>query len=156
MLVYPTLNNQGGTKLSIISHNIHMGHYRPNFKLGRVWHTPPQRTRRPHRAQHTHNQANDNQERFLLAHATVRLVLAHVPRRALRRAYTCNEPHVQPLARTRLWSRRSALIPFVTPQSPNGSDPLCTLNEPQHISIPLTLSSLLRVKGLTRGWWDGL
>jgi hypothetical protein len=37
MLVYPTLNNQGGTKLSTISHNFHMGHYGPNSKLGRVW-----------------------------------------------------------------------------------------------------------------------
>jgi hypothetical protein len=40
MLVYPTLNNQGGTKLSTISHNIHMDHYRPNSKLGRVWQPP--------------------------------------------------------------------------------------------------------------------
>jgi hypothetical protein len=55
---------------------------------------PPQRTRRPRRAQHTHNQANDNQERFLLAHAAVHLVPTHVPRRALCRAYTRNEPHV--------------------------------------------------------------
>jgi hypothetical protein len=37
MLVYPTLNNQGGTKLSTISHNIHMGHYGSNSKLGWVW-----------------------------------------------------------------------------------------------------------------------
>jgi hypothetical protein len=38
MLVYPTLNNQGGTKLFTISHNIHMSHYGPNSKSGRVWH----------------------------------------------------------------------------------------------------------------------
>jgi hypothetical protein len=48
-------------------------------------------------AQHTHNRTNDNQERSLLAHATVRPVPTHVPCCAPHRAYTCNEPHVRTL-----------------------------------------------------------
>jgi hypothetical protein len=39
----------------------------------------------------------------------------------------------------------------VTPQSPNDSDPLCTLNEP-HLHHHTYASSSLRVKGLTQGW----
>jgi hypothetical protein len=112
MLVYPTLNNQGGTKLSTISHNIHMATMGQISNWAGCDIHPPQRTRRPRQAQHTHNQANDNQERSLLAYVTMRTVLAHVPRHALHRAYMCNEPHVQPLARKRSWLRRSALIPF--------------------------------------------
>jgi hypothetical protein len=71
-----------------------MGHI-PNWP-GCDIHPPTQRTRRPRQAQHTHNQAIDNQERSLLAHMTVRLVLAHVLRRALYRAYTRNEPMSSP------------------------------------------------------------
>ena len=38
--------------------------------------------------------ANNNQECSLLAHAALRPVPTHVPCRAPRRAYMCNEPHV--------------------------------------------------------------
>ena len=72
-----------------------MGHYGPNSKLGRMSHTPPSKEPTSSSAQHTHNRANDDQERSLLAHATVRPVLAHVPCRAPHRAYTRNEPHVR-------------------------------------------------------------
>ena len=75
--------------------NLHMGHYGPNSKLGQMSHTPPSKEPMSSLAQHTHNRANDDQERSLLAHATVRIVPAHVPCRAPRRAYTRNEPHVR-------------------------------------------------------------
>jgi hypothetical protein len=156
MLVYPTLNNQGGTKLSTISHNIHMGHYGPNSKLGQVWHTPPSKNPMSSSGPTYPQSGNDNQERSLLAHATVHPVPAHVPRRALRRAYTRNEPHVQPLAHTCPWLRRSALIPFCN--APESKRLWSTLHAEwtTPTTIPLTLSSSLHVKGLTWGWWDGL
>ena len=74
--------------------NMHMGHYGPNSKLGRMSHTPPSKEPTSSSAQHTHNRANNDQERSLLAHATVHPVPAHVPCHAPRRAYTRNEPHV--------------------------------------------------------------
>ena len=107
-------------------------------------------------AQHTHNQANDDQERSLLAHATVRPVSAHVPCHAPRRAYMSNEPHV------------CAPSPHMPVAMKVGFDTICNALESKRLkstlhaeqttptTIPLTLSSLLRVKGLTQGWWDGL
>ena len=75
--------------------NMHMGHYGPNSKLGWMSHTPPSKEPTSSSAQHTHNRTNDDQECSLLAHATVRLVPAHVPCRAPCRAYMRNEPHVR-------------------------------------------------------------
>ena len=111
---------------------------------------PPSKEPTSSSAQHTHNRANDDQERSLLAHATVRPMPAHVPCRAPHRAYTRNEPHVR------------APGPHAPVAAKVGSDTICnaleskrlrsTLNAEQTTptTIPLTLSSSLRVKGLTR------
>jgi hypothetical protein len=135
--------------------NMCMGHHRPNFKLGWMWHTPPSKKPTSSSAQHTHNRANDNQELSLLAHATVRPVPAHVPRRAPRRAYTHNEPHVR---------APDSHAPVATKV---GSDIICNTPKSKWLkftlraerttptTISLTLLFSLRVKGLTRGWWDG-
>ena len=126
-----------------------MGHYGPNSKLGQMSHTPPSKEPTSSSAQHTHNWANDDQERSLLAHATVHPVPAHVPCHAPHRAYTRNEPHVCTPA------------PHTPVAMKVGSDTICNALESKwlrytlHIerttptTIPLTLSSSLRVKGLT-------
>jgi hypothetical protein len=101
---------------------------------------PPLKEPTSSSAQHTHNQTNDDQERSLLAHAAVcpvSALLAH----ATECRHMCHAVHPAKSTRTmnpmsasltRMgpWPQRSALIPFVTPQSPNGSDSLCTLSEP--------------------------
>jgi hypothetical protein len=92
----------------------------------------------------------------LLAHATMHLVLAHVPCRAARRADMHNEPHVY------------APDPHVSMAAKVGSDTICNALKTKWLrfilhaerttptTIPLMLLSSLRVKGLTRKWWDGL
>ena len=131
--------------------NLHMGHYGPNSKLGRMSHTPPSKEPTSSSAQHTHNRENDDQERSLLAHTTIRLVSAHVPCRAPRRAYTRNEPHVR------------APDPHAPMAVKVGSGTICNAPKSKRLrstlhaerttptTIPLTLSSSLHVKGLTRG-----
>ena len=137
---------------------MHMSYYGPNFKLGepRCHIHPPPKGPTSSSAQHTHNQANDDQERSVLAHTTVRPVPAHVPCHAPRRAYTCNEPHVR------------TPDPHAPLATKVGSDTICNALESKQLrstlhaeqttptTIPLTLLSSLRIKGLTQGWWDGL
>ena len=136
--------------------NLHMDHYGSNFKLSRMSNTPPSKEPTSSSAQHTHNQANDDQERSLLAHATVRQVSAHVPCRAPRRAYTHNEHHVH------------APEPHAPVAAKVSFDSICCAQESKRLrstlhaerttptTIPLMLSTSLCVKGLTQGWWDGL
>ena len=136
--------------------NLHTGHYGPNSKLGRMSHTPPSKEPTSSLAQHTHNRANDDQEHSLLAYATVCPVPAHVPCHAPHRAYMRNEPHVR------------APGPHAPVAAKVGSDTICNAPKSKQLkstlhaeqttptTIPLTLSSSLRAKGLTRGWWDGL
>ena len=135
---------------------MHMGHYGSNFKLGQMSHTPPSKEPMSSLAQHTHNRANDDQERSLLAQATVRPMQAHVPRRAPSRAYTRDKPQVH------------APGPHAPVAAKVGSDTICNALESKQLrstlhaerttptTIPLTLLSSLHVKGLIQGWWDGL
>ena len=135
--------------------NLYMGHYGLNSKLGQMSHTPPSKAPTSSSAQHTHNRANNDQERSLSAHATMRPVPAHVPCHAPRRAYTRNEPHV---------CTPDLHAPVATKV---GSNTICNALESKRLrstlhterttptTIPLMLLSSLHVKGLTRGWWDG-
>jgi hypothetical protein len=103
---------------------------------------------------YTHNRANNDQERSLLAHTTVHPVQAHVPCNAPYRAYTCNEPHVH------------APDPHVLVAVKVGSNTICNAPESKRlrstlhaeritpITILLMLSSSVHEKGLIRGWWD--
>ena len=74
---------------------------------------------------HTHNRANDDQECSLLAQATVCPVSAHVPRRAPRRAYTHNEPHVR------------ALDPHAPVVAKVGSNTICNASESKQLKSTL-------------------
>jgi hypothetical protein len=127
---------------------MHLGHYRPNFKWGRMWHTPPpSKDPTSSSVQHTHKRTKDNHKRSFLAHVTVRPVSAHVPCHEPRRSYTRIEPHVR------------APNPHVAAKV--GSDTICNALESKWLkstlhaewtiptTIPLTPSSSLRVKGLT-------
>ena len=147
----PPLTTKVGLNFPQYLINIHMGLYGPNSKLGRMSHTPPSKEPTSSSAQHNHNGANDDQEHSLLAHTTMRLVPTHVPCHATRRAYMHNEPHVH---------APSSHAPVATKV---GSDTICNAQESKRLrstlhaerttptTIPLTLSSSLRIKGLTQG-----
>jgi hypothetical protein len=145
-----------GLNSSQLSHNMHMDHHGPNSKLGRVWHTTPSKDLMSSSAQHTHNRANDDQKRSLLAHTTVHPVPTHVPRRAPRRAYMHNEPHVCAPDQHAPVATKVSSGTFVTPSESKRLRSTLHAERTTPTIIPLMFSSSLRVQGLTRGWLDGL
>jgi hypothetical protein len=99
---------------------------------------PPQKELTPRRPNTSTNRANDDQERSLLAHATVCLESAHVPCRAPRRAYTRKKPHIRtPDSHAPVAMKVGSDTICNAPQSPNNLDPLCMLSElhlpPSHL-----------------------
>jgi hypothetical protein len=142
-----------------------MGHHGPNFKLGRVWHTPPLKGPNVLIGPTYPQSGKQWPETFPLSicdrTSTADTCVTLCTPQGLHAQWTpCSHPwlarphdcegrlrhmcHVvhpaepirtmnpmfAPLTRTCPWLRRSAPILFVTPQSPNGSYPFCTLSEP--------------------------
>jgi hypothetical protein len=136
--------------------NLHMDHYEPNSKLCQMWHTPPQRNRRPHRL-NTPTTGQTTTRNVPSEHTRPCVQCRHMCHAVQpRRAYTHNEHHVH------------TPNPHAPVATKVGSDTICNAPESKRLrstlyaewttptTIPLMLSSSLCVKGLTRWWWDEL
>jgi hypothetical protein len=152
-----------------------MGHHELNFKLGRVWHTPPLKDPTSSSTQHTHKPDkwwpgtrraytyNEPRVHASDPHAPVEanvgfdtICNASKSKRFRSTLHAYNEPYIH------------AFDPHAPVEAKVSSDTICNTSESKllrstlhaerttSITIPLTLSSSHRIKELTRGWWDRL